>query len=208
MSESEPTKGFLHTKKALKVLLPSEKAFPISSDVILVADLGFLPVVGNDAILGPDSADLVSAHTGSDLLTALLVTLLCLLRASRLMDASPEQTQGEIPVLVLRALVLDAHANTRRDVRHLDGRLRSVPVLSSSARATAGGPFDVPLFDVERSLRGLLHHSYGDSRSLDATLLIVRRDPLPAMASRFVLERLLCAFPTSLKAEESGALFD
>jgi hypothetical protein len=146
-------------------------------------------MINYDVILISDGPDLISAHSRADL----LLSRCCHCREFgvlfRFVQTSTKKSFGQFLVLQLRALVLDANDESRRLVDSTDGGFSLVPLLASVTGATEGGPFDVAFVESDLRRSRLSQHRDRHGGRVNASPLLVGRNSLVAMASRFVLER-------------------
>src|SRR5262249_4384022 len=140
------------------------------------------PEVLDHLIRVQDVAPDLVAPAGLDVLAPDLAELRLLLLQGTLQQASAEYLLGNLPVLRLRALVLDRDDDAGRAVGQPDRRVRLLDVLAARAR----GPevLDVDLVPVQLELRVVLALRQDldeRERRLPPLLGVVRRDADEAM---------------------------
>jgi hypothetical protein len=164
-------------------------------------------LVGDDAVLAADGADLVSAlaapHLRLPRLPALRALALALVRG----DARGERGEGVADVLVLAALALALGGDARRHVKRARAALGLVAVLAARPRASIG--LDAHVAHVEGGIDALAldKRRHRHRRRVDAATLLVGRDALPAVTAGLACEQLLHASPFETQDDEAGALF-
>lgn len=165
-------------------------------------------MVRDEAILAPDGAHLVPALAAAHLAAPLRVGGPRRALLPGLEEPCSQHTQRRVTVAVLAALGLAADGEARGQVRENDGTLRLVAVLAPGPAAAARAPLQLGRRNHERGVLGLLEDGHRHRAGVHAAALLVGRNPLPAVASRLVLEDAGRIHPRGPEDDETWALLE
>ena len=83
-----------------------------------------------------------------------------------------------------------------------------IDILAAGTGSPAGGPFQVPVADLDAAACWLRKYRNGDGRGVDAAVAFGGWNALPAVASAFVGEQGLGMRPLDPEHDHAGALFE
>jgi hypothetical protein len=165
-------------------------------------------VVGDLTVLTADGPAFVAPHPATDLL--LTVTRSGHIARRLLLIPEPRPEHGECcrAIAMLRPLAFASDTQARWTVRDHDAAFYFVAVLTAWTRTFGRRPFKVSVLQNERGINGLRQDSDCHCAGMNAAFTFGRWDTLPAMAARFVRERLTRFWAAYLEDNYAWALLN
>ena len=165
-------------------------------------------VVHDGPALHGDRAPLVATHPAADLRAPVVCTGCGLAVVLRLPQPSTKERQRCCTVLVLRALRFHADHQPRRPMRQLHGAVGLVDLLATRSRGATRAVVEVAVIETDLHVGRLVENRHGHRARLHPTALVGRRDTLPAVSARLVLEVCCRCGSEGSEDQETWALLD
>src|SRR6202521_2542333 len=157
------------------------------------------PVVGNPVLLEVVGADLFRPSAAANHAAPLCAGGRLLLGKFHVVEASAKDAESLLPVLQLRLLVLHAHHQPGRLMRHPDRGVCRVDALSAGSGGGRCLDLEVLWFDFDLDRVGLRHHRDSGGGRMDTSLGLGLWHALHAMHATLVFQERIGALPVYLE---------